>query len=270
MGLSPLRYPRNTQRDYVPHTKRNAHHSVVAGLKRYDMLARREHNGAKGHHAFLADRLADHCEGLLSNVAIRDVLAAANLLALGDRLQRWEYFFWISILSAAVVFHPSHLAIVLVLLGAAIIGWLLSTSISPSGVMALAFAAAIGFASEFGFAFAVEKVLHVEVSRPPDLMARIIADGPGAVYLRHRCPQASFLACKFVDRLSQNSDQFLWSDDGVYSPATISERPMLGDEQYQFEAAVLAYDPAALVTAALSDTFQQLKMAGLSFFDGGR
>jgi hypothetical protein len=42
---------------------------------------------------------------------------------------------------------------------------------------------------------------------------------------------------------------------------------MLGDEQYQFEAAVLAYDPAALITAALSDTFQQLKMAGLSSFD---
>jgi hypothetical protein len=183
-------------------------------------------------------------------------------------LQRWEYFFWIAILSAAVVFHPSHLAIVLVLLVAAIIGWVLSTSISPSGVMALAVAATIGFASEFGFAFAVEKVLHVWVSRPPDLMARIIADGPGAMYLRHRCPQAGFLACKFVDRLSQNSDQILWGDDDVYAPAPISARALLGDEQYQFEAAVLAYDPAAVITAALRDTFQQLKMAGLASFDG--
>jgi hypothetical protein len=44
------------------------------------------------------------------------LLAAANLLALGDRLKRWEQVFWFSILAAAVVFHPTHLAIVVMLL----------------------------------------------------------------------------------------------------------------------------------------------------------
>jgi hypothetical protein len=197
------------------------------------------------------------------------ILAAANLLALGDRLTRWERVFWFSILAAAVVFHPSHLAILVVLLGTAIIGRLLSTKISLVGTMALALAAAIGFASEIGFPFLVEKTLNVQVTRPPVVMGRIIADGTGAAYLRNNCPQAGFVVCKFVDRLKSNSDEFLWDTNGVYTPARISERKALGKEQYRFAAAVLAYDPVGQITATLSDGVQQLKMIGLSDFITG-
>ena len=194
------------------------------------------------------------------------VLAAANLLALGDRLTSWERVFWLSILTAAVIFHPSHLAILVVLLGAAIIVRLLTKNISRFGTMALALAAAIGFASEIGFSLVVEKVLNVQVSRPPILTGRIIADGTGAAYLRDKCPQAGFVVCKFVDRLTSNSDAFLWEPSGAYMPAQISERKALGVEQLEFAAAVLAYDPVGQITATLSDGVQQLKMIGLSDF----
>jgi hypothetical protein len=194
------------------------------------------------------------------------ILAAANLLALGDRLTRWEGAFWFAILAAAVVLHPSHLAILVALVGTAIIGRLLSTRISLVGTMALALAAAIGFASEIGFALIVEKVLNVRVTRPPVVMGRIIADGTGASYLREKCPQAGFVACKFVDRLKSNSDEFLWDTNGAYTPARVSERKMLGTEQYGFAVAVLVYDPVGQITATLSDGVQQLKMIGLSDF----
>jgi hypothetical protein len=197
------------------------------------------------------------------------LLAAANLLALGDRLKRWERVFWLSILTAAVIFHPSHLAIVLMLLGAAIIGRLVSAKISPVGTMALVLAAIIGLASEIGFGLIVEKVLKVQVSRPPVIMGRIIADGTGAAYLREKCPQAGFVVCKFVDRLKSNSDAFLWDRDGIYRPAQITERKALGEEQYRFAAAVLAYDPVGQITATLSDGVQQLKAMGLSDFTDG-
>src|SRR5262249_22104733 len=106
----------------------------------------------------------------------------------------------------------------------------------------------------------------VPVSRPPVITARIIADGPGATFLRHRCPQAGFLVCKFVDRAMSDSDELLWDQNGVYTPASISERRVLGDEQYQFAAAVLVYDPVGVTTAALGNAFQQLKMTGVSDF----
>lgn len=194
------------------------------------------------------------------------ILATANLVALGDRLSRWERIFWLAILAAAVIFHPTHLAIVVVLLGAAIVGWLIKIRVSSLGIMTLAFAATIGFASEASFAFVVKKVLNVEVSRPPVVMARIIADGPGAAYLRQKCPQAGLIVCEFVDRLVSNSDAFLWDTSGVYLPAQTSIRRILGDEQYRFAAAVLAYDPLRQIAASLGDAFQQVKMVGLSDF----
>jgi hypothetical protein len=199
------------------------------------------------------------------------LLAAANLLALGDRLKRWERVFWVSILAAAVVFHPTHLAIVVVLLAAAVIARLLSKKISYAGIVALAIAAGIGFASEIGFALVVEKLLGVQVTRPPVIMARIVADGPGAAYLREKCPQAGLVVCEFVDRLLSNSDRFLWDTSpasGIYAPAPIDKRRELGNEQYIFAAAVLAYDPVGLIAAGLNDAFQQLKMVGLSDFLG--
>jgi len=197
------------------------------------------------------------------------LLAAANLLALGHRLTRWELVFWISILAAAVVFHPSHLAIVVVLLAAAIIARLLSTKISRAGIVALTLAAGIGFASEIVFALVVQKVLGVQISRPPLIMARMVADGPGASYLYKKCPQVGLVACEFVDRLPSNSDAFLWDTSpttGIYATLPIEKRRELGNEQFRFAAAVLAYDPVGQITASFNDAFQQLRMVGLSDF----
>jgi hypothetical protein len=197
------------------------------------------------------------------------LLAAANLLALGRRLTWWEQLFWISILSAAVVFHPSHLAIVLMLLAAAILAMLLSTRISRMGIVALAVAAGVGVGSEIGFGLVVQNLLGVPVARPPVVMARIVADGPGASYLHEKCPEAGLIACQFVDRLLLNSDAFLWDTSpatGIYAPASIEKRRALGNEQLRFLAAVLAFDPVGQVTAWLKDGFQQLTMAGISEF----
>lgn len=197
------------------------------------------------------------------------LLAAANLLAMGDRLTRWEQVFWISIVAVAMVFHPSHVAIVVVLLAVAIIARLLSKKISRVGILALTIATGIGFASEIVFTLVVQKLQGVPVDRPPVIMARMVADGPGAAYLRNKCPQAGLVACEFVDRLVSDSDAFLWDtspETGIYAPASIEKRRALGNEQYQFAAAVLAYDPVGQVAAWLKDAFQQLKMIGLSDF----
>jgi hypothetical protein len=197
------------------------------------------------------------------------LLAAANLLALGHRMTQWEQIFWIGILTAAVVFHPSHLAIVLVLLAAAIVAKLLSTRISRMGLVALAVAAGVGLASEIGFGLVVQKLLGVPVARPPVVMARIVADGPGASYLHRKCPEAGFVACEFADRLLLNSDAFLWDTSparGIYAPAPVEKRRQLGNEQLRFLAAVLAYDPLGQITAWLKDGYQQLTQAGISEF----
>src|SRR5205807_4734828 len=51
-----------------------------------------------------------------------------------------------------------------------------------------------------------------------------------------------------------------------YAAAPIEKRRQLGNEQYRFGAAVLAYDPVGQIAAWLNDGFQQLRMVGLSDF----
>ena len=126
------------------------------------------------------------------------ILGAANLLALGDQASVPERVFWISILALAVVFHPTHLAIVMMLLATAFFARLLSERISRFGIVALVFVASVGFGSELSFAVLVERLVGAPVVRPPVLMARIIADGTGATYLREKCPQAGFSVCEFA------------------------------------------------------------------------
>ena len=197
------------------------------------------------------------------------ILAAANLISLAHRMKNWERLFWLSLLVVAVVFHPTHLAVVTFLLGATLIARLFTTTILGAGIIALGLAVGIGFASEIGFAMVVEKWLGAQVARPPVLMARVIADGTGARYLREKCPEARFTVCQFADRLLTNSDAFLWETSpktGIYSPAPIDKRIQLAVEQYRFAAAVLAYDPMGQIIGWAKDAFDQLTMAGLSDF----
>jgi hypothetical protein len=198
------------------------------------------------------------------------LLGAANLLALAHRFTRLELVFWILTVAAAMVFHPTHLLIgIALILGAVIARLVRIVKLSTIGVVALTLAAGTGIASEFAFSYAIEKVLGVQISRPPVLMARMIANGAGASYLREKCPQAGMVVCEFVDRLTSNSDAFLWDTSpatGIYRPAPVEKRRELGNEQYKFAAAVLAFDPWGQITAGLQDAFQQFGMIGFTEF----
>jgi hypothetical protein len=198
------------------------------------------------------------------------ILGAANLLTLGDQVRGLERVFWLSILALAVVFHPTHLAIVLILLPAAFVAWVWSKRISRFGVIGLIFVAGVGIVSELSFAVSVERLVGAPVVRPPVLMARIIADGTGFAYLRENCPQAGFAVCEFVGRMPvTNADSFLWDSSpskGIYSLAPQETRRALSSEQYRFAAAVLIHDPKGEISAALNVAFRQLQMIGLSDF----
>lgn len=70
--------------------------------------------------------------------------------------------------------------------------------------------------------------------RLPILLARSLADGPAAWYLRDACPEAGYAMCEVFDEIPQDIASFLWSADGI--------RAATGDQLdriRQEEAAVL-------------------------------
>jgi hypothetical protein len=143
--------------------------------------------------------------------------------------------------------------------------------VSLRGLIALAFSLVIAFTGEAMFTLATSEMFGVSPIRPPFLTARLLADGPGAAFLRDSCPQAGFTACHFIDQLPvATAGDFLWSPDpkiGVFTPADPATRRALADEQYHFVYEVLRYDPVGVAVAALHNTFVQFGMLRVNEFN---
>lgn len=99
--------------------------------------------------------------------------------------------------------------------------------------------------------------------RPPFLMARIIADGPGRWYLEQHCPQANFAICDFVHNLPDDSDAFIWAEDGVWENADDDVRKQLVQEELPFVLATLRAYPQAQVLRSAKNFKDQLRAIGL-------
>src|SRR5207245_2332349 len=56
--------------------------------------------------------------------------------------------------------------------------------------------------------------------RPPFVMARMIADGPGRWYLRQHCLALHVEICRHSRDLPDNVDDFLWSAHGIWQSAS--------------------------------------------------
>ena len=94
--------------------------------------------------------------------------------------------------------------------------------------------------------------------RPPFLMARIIADGPGLRYLQSHCPQSNFTICNYLPRLSNDADDFIWGADGVWQNVDDPIAKRLRNEEVPFFLATLRAYPRAQISKSANNFWQQL------------
>jgi hypothetical protein len=199
------------------------------------------------------------------------ILAISNLLVQGSLMPRWMRSTWIALLSAALLFHPSHSLITVATLVVGVSCALLTRVSMPwRSIVNIVVALTIAFVGEAVFSFGVTKLVGAAPIRPPFLMARMIADGPGYAYLAASCPASQLAVCGFVHRLPTNDEDFLWSTDpakGVFALADPGIRRRLADEQYRFVLATLAFDPLGVLAASLRNTANQIRLIGLAEFN---
>ncbi len=98
--------------------------------------------------------------------------------------------------------------------------------------------------------------------KPPFLMARIVADGPGRAYLRAACADgADYALCAYRHLPLDNNDDILWSNDparGVYVLQDAAGRERILSEQSRFVVGAFLHDPAGVIGAALHNSWRQL------------
>lgn len=197
------------------------------------------------------------------------VLACVTLIA-ARSLRRHDYLLWSVLLAYSLVTHSSHVLIAFTLLCLALLVNLLQRSwTNRTGLLVIAGCLLVAAGAEAAFGFAVKRLVGAPVLRPPFLMARAIADGPGYQLLRETCPQNGFKVCQFLKRLPMQADDFIWSFDppGVFAPASPQMRRELSAEQYRFVAEVWRRYPGAMARATIADVVQQMTDAGLYEFN---
>ena len=103
--------------------------------------------------------------------------------------------------------------------------------------------------------------------RPPYLMARVIADGPGRWYLEGHCEKAQWAVCGHLQELSGDSDEFLWGEEGGYEAFSDGERARLKQEEMPLVLATARAYPREQLERSAANFREQLLAFGLYGFD---
>jgi len=104
-------------------------------------------------------------------------------------------------------------------------------------------------------------------NRPPYLMARIIADGPGRLYLQQNCAHLDWAICDRVGDLPDNDDEFLWADGGVWASASPATQTRLLQEEIPLVLATLRAYPRQQAAASWANVREQFGDFGVDDFD---
>jgi hypothetical protein len=92
--------------------------------------------------------------------------------------------------------------------------------------------------------------------RPPYLMARIVADGPGRWYLEKNCPRLQWAICNHISQFTDDPDEFLWAENGAYWSGSNAERDQIDQEEMPLVLATVRAYP-----------LQQLSRSAANFWD---
>jgi hypothetical protein len=107
-------------------------------------------------------------------------------------------------------------------------------------------------------------------NHPPYLMARILADGPGAWYLQAHCATLNWAICANLQHLPKDNDAFLWDDGGIWNVADAATQQRLLQEEMPLVRATLAAYPGAQLSISLANFRGQLNDFGVESFTTGR
>ena len=181
-------------------------------------------------------------------------LAIIAVAVFWERISRAQRLALMVVIAASVTMHTTNLMTACGLLAiGAILRWRLSSSLAMVGALATGIFAML-IVGRVGF-----HEWTITPITPPFLTARIVADGPGRLYLRSECPKGGWVMCRYLDRLDVNSDDFLWHDNGVYSARDLTPEDraaIRAQDKRLYVAVAVAYPGQWLRTFVLDITHQ--------------
>lgn len=217
--------------------------------------------------------------GWYASYAMPDIFAGVTvggaliLTVFFDRLGMFARMLLVLLVGFSVTTHGSHLPIALSTLaaGAAAHFWLRRIPLSRMATRSLWFASPLVLATAalFATSFLAFGEVSLAPKRYPILLARSVADGPGAWYLRENCATERYAICEVLGpNPPRNVGQFLWAPGGVRFQATPEQMERIRTEEATIvRRAALEYPRAQIVASAknMVAQFFELGLNGLQF-----
>jgi hypothetical protein len=203
------------------------------------------------------------------------ILATIIVVGFWDILKLRDKIFISAILLYSALAHISHflllVCLILVFLCVSIIaeGKTILSGSTPKKATILSAVVLAAFLGELAFTYGVRVAIGADPIRPPSLMARVIADGPGYRFLQKNCVIKLYVVCNYITRLPSSENVFLFSPDpnkGVFAVADLETRRALSSEQFSFVLDVFRFDPIGLSTSMLRNFIHQLLAVGIQEF----
>jgi putative flippase GtrA len=203
------------------------------------------------------------------------ILATTILACFPDDVAATHRSLLVGLLAYSTLVHTSHLALLLLLILLFIVLWRTmarreySKHVFMRRSLTIVIPILLAALGEIAFAFGAKWTAGQFPVRPPFLMARLIADGPGYEFLKHHCAREHYRVCNYLDRMPLSSLAFLWSTDpktGVFGPANQDERAALAREQIPFVLSVMEARPAEVLLDAVRNFWRQFCDVSLNEF----
>jgi hypothetical protein len=186
-----------------------------------------------------------------------------------ETLSRFERAAIIVIIWWAVASHGSHLLVaaglcaLLILLGVLRCKFMQQRWLAVGAVILVIL---FSVAAQVGLNAYLTGKPALDADWPPIVTARIIEDGPGREYLETHCPQANFAICEDIQHLPDNTDDFLWSDSGIWQTASEEKQARLQGEEMRFVLAAVRAYPREQLKKSAANFGKQLITLGMDDF----
>jgi hypothetical protein len=186
-----------------------------------------------------------------------------------EQMSHWLRLVLVMLISFCITVHGSHLPLAIcVLVAGSLADFLLRRRPRRFEIgRTLWFASPIvlAVAALLGTSYLAFGELSLAPKRYPIQLARSVADGPGAWYLRDHCATEHYAICEiFGPNPPRNVRDFLWAENGVRNRATPEQMNRIrAEESVIVRRAALEY-PAVQLRRSATNTFRQLFEFGTS------
>jgi hypothetical protein len=201
--------------------------------------------------------------GPLLYLSVFVLVFATETLSVGERVAMALIAWW------GIVSHATHLMLTLGLYPLLIVVLVLQGCSLRQSLRAVRLVAAIllvAVVAQVALNAYLDQGATLNGNRPPYLLARVIADGPGRWYLQKHCGNSALASCGQLKNASDDAEEFLWGEQGWVNASPEEQKDLRREELTVVLGALREY-PREELRISAAHFWEQLLSYGVYSYD---